>query len=157
MRAAAGRAQLSVDELPGVGWAISKQLAGLGIRTMRDMRQHNCEELQRVFGQKVGENLYNFARGKDDRPLVSVQPRKTVGAEVNWGIRFEEETQVHKFLKDLAAEVARRLQEAGAAGRTIMLKVWYSRRSGTSVRPPDSWLYRGPSARLMRTGEEAPA
>jgi len=133
MPAATGRAQLSVDDLPGVGWAISKQLEDLGIRAVRDLRQRSCEELQSVLGQKVGENLYHFARGKDDRPLVSVQPRKTVGAEVNWGIRFEEESQVHKFLNDLAAEVARRLQEAGAAGRTITLKVRHGGCSGAGV------------------------
>ena len=93
------------------------------MHTVKDLRDWTRDGLQRRLGQKVGETLYNFARGIDDRPLAGIQPRKTVGAEVNWGIRFEEEPQVAKFLTDLAAEVAKRMRDAGAVGRTITLKV----------------------------------
>jgi nucleotidyltransferase/DNA polymerase involved in DNA repair len=39
--------------------------------------------LQDIFGKKTGESLYKFARGIDDRPLSSGQPRQSVSAEVS--------------------------------------------------------------------------
>ena len=123
----AGAAQLAVGDLPSVGWALRAQLNELGVQTVKDLRAFTCDGLQRHLGTKVGETVYNFARGIDDRPLAAIQPRKSVGAEVNWGIRFEHDDQVAKFLADLAAEVAKRLHDAGAYGRTITLKVRCSR------------------------------
>ena len=114
--------QLEVGALPSVGWAVGGQLRELGIVTVADLRAWPLDRLRTHLGNKVGETLYHFARGEDDRPLASLQPRKTVGAEVNWGIRFEEEAQVVKFLGDLATEVAGRLRAAAARGRTITLK-----------------------------------
>lgn len=50
------------------------------------------------------------------------QIRKSVSAEVNYGIRFTETAELDTFLKQLCAEVHNRLTEIGAKGRTITLK-----------------------------------
>lgn len=60
-------------------------------------RTHACrqvwsaskERLQRVLGQKTGISLWQFAHGRDERAVEGPKVRKSVGAEVNWGIRFE--------------------------------------------------------------------
>ena len=49
------------------------------------------ERLQRVLGPKTGLSLWQYAHGKDDRSVEAPKVRKSVGAEVNWGIRFEGE------------------------------------------------------------------
>lgn len=49
--------------------------------------------------------------------------RRSVGAEVNWGVRFESEGDAAKFLQTVAEEVAGRLREAGLRGRTLTLKI----------------------------------
>ena len=36
----------------------------------------------------AGQTLFNYCRGKDDRVIQSEKARKSVSAEVNYGIRF---------------------------------------------------------------------
>ena len=42
------------------------------------------------------------AHGKDDRPVEPMKMRRSVGAEVNWGIRFTCEADADTFLDSLA-------------------------------------------------------
>lgn len=56
-------------------------------------------------------------------PVHPLQQRKSVGVDVNWGIRFTELGQLHKFLQQLTVELAGRLNKAGVKGRTIVFKV----------------------------------
>lgn len=41
-----------------------------------------------MLGAKTGAALWAYAHGKDDRPVEPPKARKSVGAEVNYGIRF---------------------------------------------------------------------
>jgi len=50
-----------------------------------------------------------FCRGIDDRPVLSEHERKSVSAEVNYGIRFSNSSQATDFLTRLSEEVAQRL------------------------------------------------
>ena len=50
-------------------------------------------------------------------------PRKSVGAEVNYGIRFQNWEAASDFLKGLCVEVARRLLDAEARGKAVTLKI----------------------------------
>ncbi|KAL1924788.1 uncharacterized protein VTP21DRAFT_4442 [Calcarisporiella thermophila] len=47
----------------------------------------------------------------------------SIGAEVTWGIRFETNEQVERFLHGLAGEVSGHLREVGRRGRQLSLKV----------------------------------
>lgn len=54
--------------------------------------------------------------------MLILQIRKSVSAEVNYGIRFTETAELDTFLKQLCSEVHNRLIEIDAKGRTITLK-----------------------------------
>jgi hypothetical protein len=53
----------------------------------------------------------------------TLQERKSIGAEVNWGVRFLCPEDAEHFLVSLSNEVSARLQTAAARGKTITLKV----------------------------------
>ena len=55
--------------------------------------------------------------------------RKTVGAEVNYGIRFKDAEQAAQFVDQLSTEVAGRLNKLDTRGRCITLKLML--RAGT--------------------------
>lgn len=115
---------LAVDELPGVGRETAGKLGELGIRTCGDLRNAGKGLLQRELGEKTGQQLYDFARGVDTRRLKQdAGPRKTVSAEANWGVRFEEVAQAEKFVADLSKEVAKRMHEANVRGKSITLRI----------------------------------
>lgn len=79
--------------------------------------------LQKEFGKKTGEILYNMCRGIDNAKLNLEHVRKSVSAEVNYGIRFESNDDAINFLKKLCYEVSNRLSKANAKGRCITLKL----------------------------------
>lgn len=81
------------------------------------------------MGAKTGQALWEHAHGVDDRPVAPPQQRKSIGVDVNWGVRLEGLEACQQFVWQVCGEVARRLGEAGSRGRTITLKV--KRRWGT--------------------------
>ena len=77
-----------VEDLPGVGWSMRDKLRTLGVETCFDLQKYFCQTLQREFGPKTGLALYQSCRGVDDRTLKTERERKSVSAEINYGIRF---------------------------------------------------------------------
>lgn len=115
--------ELPVDDLPGVGWSLKTKLTEMGITSIRQVWSSSKEVLIRRLGKQTGLNLWNYAHGLDDRPVEPPKARKSVGAEVNWGIRFTCEADAEKFLDELCQEVSNRLKAAGVKGKAITLKV----------------------------------
>lgn len=115
---------LPVDQLPGIGRETSSKLAKMLITTCGELRAAGKGPLQRELGEKTGALLFDFARGIDPRKLKQDPgPRRTVSAEANWGVRFEEVSQVEQFILQLAKEVSKRMHEANVTGKLITLTV----------------------------------
>ncbi|KAI8331007.1 hypothetical protein BC941DRAFT_163223 [Chlamydoabsidia padenii] len=112
-----------VEDLPGVGSAMKSKLGEMGVATVGELALVTKSALTSKFGPKTAQTLYNFARGIDDRPLITNQPRQSVSAEVNWGVRFENNDQVITFLDSLSQEVSERLRAIDRKGKSITLKV----------------------------------
>ncbi|XP_076180996.1 rev1 DNA directed polymerase isoform X2 [Ptiloglossa arizonensis] len=113
----------NVQDLPGVGWTTTNKLNGINVRTCAELQAVSLTTLQKIFGRRTGEILYNMCRGIDNSKLNLEHIRKSVSAEVNYGIRFENNKDAIDFLKKLAKEVCNRLNKANARGRCITLKL----------------------------------
>ncbi|KAL6039319.1 hypothetical protein STEG23_014158, partial [Scotinomys teguina] len=116
------RGQL-VTNLPGVGRSMESKLASLGIKTCGDLQCMTMAKLQKEFGPKTGQMLYRFCRGLDDRPVRTEKERKSVSAEINYGIRFTQPKEAEAFLLSLSEEIQRRLEAAGMKGKRLTLKI----------------------------------
>ena len=134
---------LSLQDLPGVAWSIGGKLEALirdgktgetGSRastsnnkavTISDLRAISLPKLISVLGPKTGARIYEHARGIDHIPVGSHQQtiRKSVSAEVNWGIRFATQTQADEFVRNLCAEVSKRLTKEGVKGKQVTVKM----------------------------------
>ena len=53
--------------------------------------------------------------------------RKSIGAEVNYGVRFDTQAQADGFLSELAVELSRRMAAEGVLGRALTLKIMKQR------------------------------
>ncbi|CAM8937715.1 unnamed protein product [Rhodiola kirilowii] len=115
--------KLPIKSLPGIGRVLEEKLKKRNIETCGQLRIISKETLQREFGTKTGEMLWNYSRGVDNRLVGHFQESKSVGAEVNWGVRFRDLNDTWHFLGDLCREVSLRLQGCGMRGRTFTLKV----------------------------------
>lgn len=103
---------------------------------------------QSQFGDKTGRMLHNSCRGIDPRPLETDPVRKSVAADVNWGMRFSQDDQVFDFIPKLAHEVATRLDRARAKGRTVTLRV---KKSTYGPNEPTKFLGCGPCENFSRS------
>ncbi|XP_063870475.1 DNA repair protein REV1-like isoform X3 [Scylla paramamosain] len=110
-------------ELPGVGWSTGKRLEAEGLTTCGDLQKCSLGQLQSLLGPRTGHSLYNYCRGVDTRAVKSEHVRKSVSAEVNYGIRFTCQNDAHKFISELAAEVESRLAAIKMKGKCITLKL----------------------------------
>ena len=79
--------------------------------TVGELRKLSLSKLQSSLWAKTGQHLFKMARGRDERKVQVEHVRKTVSAEVNYGIRFASWREAETFLGQLAGEVAERLQK----------------------------------------------
>ncbi|KAK8742032.1 hypothetical protein OTU49_002068 [Cherax quadricarinatus] len=112
-----------VSELPGVGWSLETRLQGEGIYTCGDLQAKTLGQLQAAFGSRTGQSLFNYCQGIDDRLVKSEHVRKSVSAEVNYGIRFTCQSDADKFISELAVELENRLDAVKLKGKCITLKL----------------------------------
>ncbi|KAK4284534.1 hypothetical protein QN277_001353 [Acacia crassicarpa] len=115
--------QLLISELPGIGYVLREKLKKQNVHTCGELRNISKDSLQKDFGMKTGEMLWNYSRGIDNRLVGVIQESKSIGAEVNWGVRFNDMKECESFLINLCKEVALRLHGSGVQGRTFTLKI----------------------------------
>ncbi|KAB7498160.1 DNA repair protein REV1 [Armadillidium nasatum] len=113
----------NVTDLPGVGSSMRARLEEKGVITCGDLQNIQLSSLESTFGNKTGKSLYELCRGIDNRPINKEHQRKSVSAEVNYGIRFEGWSDAEKFVSDLSEEASKRLVNVAMKGRNITLKL----------------------------------
>lgn len=119
-----------ITDLPGVGRSTTAKLEKMNWKTCGDLQKVPIKTLQRELGKKFGETVHQLASGKDEKALNFGQSRRSVSAEVNYGIRFKEPQELEAFLTQLCGEVQNRLIEARRKGKCVTLKYM--------VRAPDA-------------------
>jgi len=126
---------LEVQNLPGVAWSIGGKLEEIGIKLVRDIRDVSKEKLINTLGPKTGEKIWEYARGIDRTEVGDKVIRKSVSAEVNWGVRFENQEQVDEFMHGLCGELHKRLVKERVKGRQLTMKVM-RRAADAPLNPP---------------------
>ena len=115
--------ELQVTNLPGVAWSIGKKLEEIGVTYVKDIRDLSKERLMNHLGPKTGEKLWDYSRGIDKQEVGEQVVRKSVSAEINWGIRFINQQQAEDFVQCLCDELSKRLLEQLVKGRQLTMKI----------------------------------
>ncbi|PTQ09987.1 DNA polymerase IV [Sphingomonas oleivorans] len=118
-------ATLPVARFHGVGPVTAARMARLGILTGADLRQRSLTFLRAEFG-KSADYYHMAAHGRDDRPVRPDRERKSVGAERTFDRDLTDEAELLAALDPIVDAVCARIERAGAAGRTVTLKVKYA-------------------------------
>ncbi len=116
---------LKVEQLWGVGEKTAQHMHKMGVFTGKQLRAMTLQQLTTQFG-KMGKVFYNFARGIDDRPVVTEWVRKSVGCERTYLKDLTKEEDMLAELGILADELEGRLARNNFKGRTLVLKVKFS-------------------------------
>jgi DNA polymerase-4 len=118
-------AALPIEDFWGVGPKTATVMHKMGIFNGAQLRACSLHHLIEVFG-KQGNVYYDFAYGKDDRPVEPLQIRKSVGCEQT----FLEDIHIHSSviieLYHTVQELVRRLERSEFEGRTLTLKIKFA-------------------------------
>ena len=116
---------LPVGELSGVGASTEARLHGLKVHTVADLRQLPIKTLTETFG-KWGVELYQRARGVDDRPVNPDHDPKQLSRETTFADDRREVDGLLRILDELSDEVAADLRSEGRRARTVQIKARYA-------------------------------
>ncbi|KAK2783493.1 deoxycytidyl transferase [Onygenales sp. PD_12] len=114
---------LTAKDLPGVAHSLSGKLEELGVVYVKDIRELSKEKLVSNLGPKTGAKMWDYARGVDNTEVGLQTPRKSVSAEINWGIRFVTQAQAEEFVQNLCDELHRRLIENLVKGKQLTMRI----------------------------------
>jgi len=119
---AAYLAPLPVGRLLGVGPKTQARLVEAGIVTIGQVAALDDSTVHRLFG-RWGLSLRELARGIDERRVESDQKTVSVSSEETFEYDIRAIGELHAALRELAADVARRLTRSGLRGHTVGVKV----------------------------------
>ena len=133
---------LGVRDLWGVGAKTAEKLERFGIRRVADVRAVPRDTLQRLVGDVGAQHLSALARAEDPRVVTTHEATKGMGHEETFDADVDDPAVLRRELLRLGEKVARRLRQAGLAGRTVTLKLRYANfttitRSRTLPQPVD--------------------
>ncbi|KAL8715974.1 MAG: hypothetical protein Q9220_000641 [cf. Caloplaca sp. 1 TL-2023] len=132
---------VAVQELPGVAHSIGGKLEEIGVKYVKDVRELTKERLINTLGPKTGEKIWEYSRGIDRVEVGEQAIRKSVSAEVNWGIRFVTQEQADEFVQSMCEELHRRLVTERVKGRQLTMKIM--RRAADAPLDPPKHLGHG--------------
>ncbi len=114
--------ELDVKEFWGVGEKTLKTMHELGIFKGKDLKQMPLSSLRRNFG-KTGAMFYDFARGIDNRDVITDYIRKSVGCERTFEKDISKTSSVTIELYNVVLELVDRIKESKFRGATLNLKI----------------------------------
>ena len=115
---------LSVRSIHGVGPVTAQALESRGLLTIGDL-QATALDLHGIVGS-FAESLQARAMGNDDRPVDTSDERKSISAENTFLTDTDDRIILRATLRELAADVARTLEQHEVGALTVLVKVRYS-------------------------------
>jgi DNA polymerase-4 len=113
---------LKIERFFGVGAVAADKFHQLGIFFGRDLKKISKPNLEKWFG-KAGSYYYNIVRGIDNREVEAYREAKSIGAENTFATDITEENELKKRLDLIIDRAWKRIEKAGAKGKTLTLKV----------------------------------
>ena len=117
-------AKLPIEDFWGVGPKTAKMMHYMGVYNGAQLRQCSLIHLKEVFG-KAGPVFYDYARGIDNRPVITERLRKSVGCEQTFREDISIMSTVVIELYHSVIELTERLAKEDFDGRTLTLKIKY--------------------------------
>lgn len=137
----------ALRDLPGAGGSIEQKLinelfphGSTRAPSVYDLRGLDKSKLEKLYGIKTAQKLYDYARGVDHTSIdIAKDPqqfmRKSVSIDINWGIRFDTIQQIDTFLFDVGKEISSKLIKINMVASQVTLKV-LKRAKHAPVEPP---------------------
>jgi DNA polymerase-4 len=118
-------APLAVEKLHGIGHVHAATLAERGVTTIGELRQVPKAALQAAFGEAIGEQIWERARGLDGREVLLPSTPKSVSRETTIEGGTIDTEFIGGLLEYLCERIGSTLREYRKQARTIGLRLRY--------------------------------
>lgn len=118
-------APLPVSRITGVGKVGRGKLEEMGVQTIQQLRRLSRDELSGLFG-KWGFQLYDYARGVDERQVITTRTRKSISREHTFEEDQRKTAPLMEKLGEEAEQLAHFLEGRNWLAHTVHLKLRYS-------------------------------
>jgi len=116
---------LPVEKLHGIGHVHAGALAERGIATIGQLRQVPKPALQAAFGDVIGQQIWERARGLDGREVLLPSTPKSVSRETTIEGGTIDTEFLGALIEYLSERIGSTLREYGKQARTIGLRIRY--------------------------------
>ena len=116
-------ASLPVERLWGVGPANAERLRTNGFKQIGGLAASSLEDLQRLFGERWGRQLWEFAHGRDRRRVEPPSRPKSISSETTYEHDQPSWEAVWPNIKQFVVDMERGLERWSLSARTVTLKV----------------------------------
>jgi DNA polymerase-4 len=141
---------LPVKRIHGVGKVTEARLKELNIVTCEQLQQAPLDFLEMHFG-RFGQDLYNYARGIDDRPVSTRRTRKSLSTETTYSEDLPTLDACLNQIPALMSELERRLDRIPREKRrpvhSVFVKIKFNNFQLTTVQCPGTT----PSTKMLET------
>ncbi len=117
--------KLPIEALWGVGPVTAERLRAVGVSRLVDVRAATDQALRSAVGSQA-ETLRRFARGRDDRQVVTDRETKSVSCETTYPVDLSEPSEIRSQVEELARQTFARAGRSVFPGRCATIKVRYS-------------------------------
>ncbi|KQB86737.1 DNA polymerase IV [Corynebacterium lowii] len=114
---------LDVGKLWGAGPVTQNKLRAIGVNTIGDLAALTQREVEITLGSTLGLQLWNLARGYDDRPVQPRAEAKQISAEHTYPRDLLTRAEVDAAIDRAAEGAHRRLLHDGRGARTVTVKL----------------------------------
>ncbi len=111
-----------VGILPGVGPALERRLAALGLTRVGQLQALDARTAQRLLGDE-GFGLVRRARGEDTRPVRADEGARSISAETTFRQDLAGQAELERELWRLTERLASRLRDKRVAAAGVVLKL----------------------------------
>ncbi|WZL74675.1 DNA polymerase IV [Clostridiaceae bacterium 35-E11] len=115
---------LPVRKIWGVGPKTERELNKLGLYRIKDVLKYDKMILIEKFGKK-GLEIFNYAKGKDDRLVENKHKRKTIGEENTFPKDTCDMNVLKKTILDHCHILVHRLKKSKLLIKTVTVKIKY--------------------------------
>jgi DNA polymerase-4 len=114
--------KLPVEKIYGVGKVTAQKMHSHGLFTCADIQKRALSELTHLFGSR-GPELYNFARGIDERQVHNSEERKSLSVEQTFNRDIATLSDCLREVPGLFEDWLRRMEKNGLQDRLKSIQV----------------------------------
>ncbi len=108
---------LPIEKIWGVGKVTATKMHQMKLHTCGDIQKLDLIELKRLFGMSRAQELYELARGHDERPVHVDQERKSLSVEETFSRDIGTLKEILQALPSLYQDWLERMQKSGDFSR----------------------------------------